>query len=145
MKLSVLFWRCLKQQGDWALISEYILILLWIGLVALVGKGAQFKRTVLIEGVEEQRYLWIFAFVAFFPIIWMAGHRGFFSDTSAYITGYLDTTATLSDIGSIISGAAKDKGYAVLVAACDIPLFKGAQRGRNEAVGIRTDRPEAAG
>lgn len=97
------------------MISEYILILLWIGLVALVGKGAQFKRTVLIEGVEEQRYLWIFAFVAFFPIIWMAGHRGFFADTSAYITGYLDTTATLSDIGSIISGAAKDKGYAVLV------------------------------
>ena len=97
------------------MISEYILILLWIGLAALVGKGAQFKRTVLIEGVEEQRYLWIFAFIVFFPIIWMAGHRGDIGDTSPYITGYLHTTAGLSDLGSVISSPGKDKGYSVLV------------------------------
>ena len=97
------------------MISEYILIFFWIGLVALVGKGAQFKRTVLIEGVEEQRYLWIFAFIAFFPIIWMAGHRGYFADTTAYIMGYLNTTVGLSDLGEVVSSPGKDKGYAVLV------------------------------
>ena len=97
------------------MISEYILILLWIGLAALVGKGAQFKRAVLIEGVEEQRYLWLFAFIVFFPIIWMAGHRGYFADTTNYIGGFIHSTGDLSKIGQILSDNSKDKGFSILV------------------------------
>ena len=97
------------------MISEYILILLWIGLAALVGKGAQFKRAVLIEGVEEQRYLWLFAFIVFFPIIWMAGHRGYIADTTNYIGGFIHSTGDLSKIGQILSDNSKDKGFSILV------------------------------
>ena len=91
---------------------EYVLILVWIGFMALVAKSAQFKRAVLVEGVEKQRYLWLFAFVVFVPIIWMAGHRPtWFSDTYNYTRTFLDGPSSFSDLWSFTNSFSKDKAY----------------------------------
>ena len=61
--------------------SEYILILVWLGFMAIMANAGAGKRTELVCGEQVQRYSWLFAFVVFVPIIWMAGHRGYIGDS----------------------------------------------------------------
>lgn len=94
--------------------NQYIFILVWIGLMAVVAYQMNLKRTELVCGEWEQRYPWWFAFVVFVPIIWMAGHRGWFADTSAYIGSYRMMPTSFSEIPDYVAGVDKDKGFAVL-------------------------------
>lgn len=94
--------------------NQYIFILVWIGLMAVVAYQMNLKRTELVCGEWVQRYPWWFAFVVFVPIIWMAGHRGYFADTSAYIGGYRMMPTSFSEIPDYVAGVNKDKGFAVL-------------------------------
>lgn len=94
--------------------NQYIFILVWIGLMAVVAYQMNLKRTELVCGEWVQRYPWWFAFVVFVPIIWMAGHRGWFADTSAYIGSYRMMPTSFSEIPDYVAGVDKDKGFAVL-------------------------------
>ena len=63
--------------------SEFILILLWIGLCAFFARQLKVTKTELVCGVEEERYYWLFAFIVFLPIIIMAGESNA-PETSIY-------------------------------------------------------------
>lgn len=95
--------------------SEYVLILLWIGLCALFAKYIKLTKTEMVCGVEEERYPWLFAFIAFLPIILMVGFRDqWFMDTSLYVSDYQTIPNSLHELPSFLSTVSKDKGFTVL-------------------------------
>lgn len=94
--------------------SEYILILVWLGFMAIMANAGAGKRTELVCGEQVQRYSWLFAFVVFVPIIWMAGHRGYVGDTVAYVDGFNKMPDTIAQLPEYIAGIEKDKGFSVL-------------------------------
>ena len=95
--------------------SEYILILIWIGLCAFLAKYVQVKKPELVCGVEEERYYWLFAFIVFLPVILMTGFRDrWFTDTVFYVADYLEMPNDISSIPSYLNRVSKDKGFAVL-------------------------------
>ncbi len=106
------------------MISKYVLVIFWIGFMWIVDKFFYMKRTELVCGKEEKRYTWAFAIVAFIPIIWIAGHRGWVADTGLYITNYRNMPTALTEIPSYIASVSKDKGFSVLSVV--LKIFLGA-------------------
>lgn len=95
------------------LTSEYVLILVWLGLVAVFSKNFSFTKKEYVIGYEDkvERYYWLFAFLVFFPIIWMAGHRDLWGDTTAYVIHFNNMPTDLKELGSYLEGINKDKGF----------------------------------
>lgn len=91
--------------------SEHIFFIVWIGVLALVAGSGGFKRRELVCGQAEQRFGLGFALLVFIPIVWEAGHRGWFADTSMYIKRFMDMPSTLDSIPTYLETAAKDKGF----------------------------------
>lgn len=91
--------------------SEYILILVWIGFVALLANQHNLKKEEIVSGEKVQRFVLWFAFLVFVPVIWMAGHRGRFADTAAYINSFLDMPDSILGMAAYVAGVAKDKGF----------------------------------
>lgn len=91
--------------------NQYILILVWIGLMALIQKF--FYRKEYNELTEE--YDWkvsaFFSLIVILPLIIMAGLRGNFGDTYAYRDMYRKMPGTFSNIPEYISTVTKDKGF----------------------------------
>lgn len=96
------------------MLSQYILILIWIGFMALISNLIYMKRFELVCGEEVKRYRWIFAIIVFIPIIWMAGNRGWFADTGAYITNYQAMPSNIFELPTYIANVSKDKGFSAL-------------------------------
>ncbi len=94
--------------------SQYILILIWIGFMAIMSNIIYMKQFELVCGEKVERYRWLFAFLIFVPIIWMAGNRGWFADTGLYITNYRAMPSNLLELPTYIAGISKDKGFSVL-------------------------------
>lgn len=100
---------------------EHILILLWLGLCAFIASKAQFKRAVLVDGIEEQRYLWLFAFVVFVPLILMAGFRNYnIGDTWGYVARYNDMSTDFSLFREHFLSVEKDQGFEIFVYICKL-------------------------
>ena len=84
--------------------SEYFLILIWIGLCAFFARHVKVTKAQLVLGVEKENYHWLFALILIVPLILMAGLRSkWFSDAAAYTlafqnmpTSYLEITDYLS-------------------------------------------------
>lgn len=94
--------------------SEYILILFWIGIVAFVSKFFQYKKkeTVLGYEGEVERYNWLFAFIAFLPIILMAANRSWYiGDTFAYRTSFEKMPTSIEGLQEYLAGITKDAGF----------------------------------
>ena len=96
------------------MISKYILVLIWIGVMAIVSKLVCVEKMEVVCGEKEKRYNWIFATLLFLPIIWMAGNRGWFADTSSYILSYRAMPSDISELPIYLSGVQKDKGFSIL-------------------------------
>lgn len=94
--------------------SEFILILLWIGLCAFFARQLKVTKTELVCGVEEERYYWLFAFIVFLPIIIMAGLRGDFADTFGYKISFNNLPSDFSEFGRYLETVKKDKGFSIL-------------------------------
>lgn len=94
--------------------SQYIFILVWIGFMALVADWGKVRRDEIVCGETERRYTWIFAISVFFPVIWMAGNRAWFADTTAYILGYLGMPRNILEMPAYVAGVSKDKGFSVI-------------------------------
>lgn len=60
--------------------SEYILVLIWLGVAAFISLILGQQSTVNICGKNEKRYSLIWAFIVMLPVIWWAGHRGYVAD-----------------------------------------------------------------
>ena len=104
---------------------EYILIIVWVGVMAYVAGNSRYKKAVLVDGVEEQRYTFAFAFVVFLPIFIVAGCRQSFVDTNAYVAEYINKMpSTLSQLPEYISAKHKDTAFYAFSAVLRI-VFQG--------------------
>lgn len=60
--------------------SEYILVLIWLGVAAFISSTLGQQSAVNICGKYEKCYSLIWAFIVMLPVIWWAGHRGYVAD-----------------------------------------------------------------
>lgn len=103
--------------------SQYILILVWIGFVALASRFIKLtkKETVIGYDGEVERYYWLFALIVILPLIWMAGNRSLFGDTTAFKFKFLSMPDEISGIPDYLNTIEKDTGFSLL--SCIIKLF----------------------
>lgn len=108
------------------LFNQYVLILVWIGLMALIQWRFYREEYNELTGEYEWRVTPFFAFIAFFPIIWMAGHRGWDGvfDTGLYIRYFWEMPSSLANLSSYLQTISKDVGFFCFSAL--IKIFMGA-------------------
>ncbi len=92
--------------------SQYLLVLVWVAIAAVIAKYANVDKKVLIEGVEETRYYWLFAVIVILPVIFMAGYRPVeFGDTMAYMGHFRDAPDSVNGIKDFVDSRGKDPGF----------------------------------
>lgn len=91
--------------------SEYILIFAWIGIMFLAAKKEKYNRIEEVCGEEVTRCKYWFAFLAFAPVIWMAGTREMFSDTGMYIRSFNEMPSSIDEVALYLTQRTKDTGF----------------------------------
>ena len=93
--------------------NGYILILMWVGVIAALAVMAPewVYRTELVNGEKVRRVTPIFAIVAVLPLVMWAGFRGYVGDTGAYIQAFREMPTSFSGIANYINGVEKDQGF----------------------------------
>lgn len=88
----------------------YILILIWVGVLAVLTIMAPewVYRDELVEGEKVRRVTPLFAVIAVLPLVIWAGFRGYIGDTGAYMRAFGEMPSSLSGISSYISDVKKD-------------------------------------
>ena len=105
--------------------SEYILVLIWLGIAAAISSAIGQQSVVNICGKYEKRYSLIWAVVVMLPIIWWAGNRdAVAADTSAYIRQFNTMPNTFAELGGYVETLSKDKGFYFLSALIRIFITK---------------------
>lgn len=95
--------------------SEFIVILLWLLLLAFVDSKKIVKHYELVNGKVVCRYRVWFAILTFLPIIWMVANRTlWFGDTIVYRNNFRVMPDTIWGIPEYLQGISKDKGFSVL-------------------------------
>lgn len=90
---------------------KYILILVWIGFIAVIAKSGKFQRAENVFGKSQYRYPMWLAVLTFLPIIWLVGHRGWIGDTYAYVNNFYNMPDTFDGISNYLNTVEKDKGF----------------------------------
>lgn len=93
--------------------NGYILILIWVGVIATLAAMAPewVYRTELVNGEKVRRVTPLFAVVAVLPLVIGAGFRGNVGDTNAYIDMFKELPSTISGINAYMEGIEKDQGF----------------------------------
>lgn len=91
--------------------SEYILVLIWLGVAAFISSTLGQQSAVNICGKYEKRYSLIWAVVVMLPVIWWAGHRGYVGDTAVYISQFKSMPNDISEFSEYMETVSKDKGF----------------------------------
>lgn len=94
--------------------SKYILIMAWLGLMALVQMFMGCYRKEKVFGKWEVRTIPIFGIVVLLPIMWLAANRGAMMDTYAYLLGFRSMPESLAGLPEYMLSVKKDKGFSVL-------------------------------
>ena len=100
--------------------SEYILIIVWLGIMALAARKKEYKRIEDVCGKCEERYRLGFALLVFAPIIWMAGTRSFVGDTGMYYEVFSAIPSNISGLPAYFLENTKDTGFYVFTALIKI-------------------------
>jgi len=103
--------------------SEFVLILFWIGAMAIVPRFIKTDHMEWISGRMEIRSDLLFALTTFFPVIWMAGHRGCIGDSFTYVNTFAQMPETISGFLRYLDPSGKDWAYYAL--ACLIKVAIG--------------------
>lgn len=105
--------------------SEYILVLIWLGVAAFISSTLGQQSAVNICGKYEKRYSLIWAVVIMLPIVWWAGNRGYAAaDTGAYIGQFRSMPNELSELEAYLDNLTKDTGFYCLSALIRIFITK---------------------
>ena len=105
--------------------SQYVLILVWIGIVAIFAKRVQVNKKILVEGVEEERVFWLFAFIAFLPVILIAAFRPMdFGDSGVYAMKFSSAPNSIEGIPDYLNSQTKDRGFYFFVSLIKIFISK---------------------
>lgn len=91
--------------------SNYLLILIWIGIVYIISLFVNVQRTEYVCGEKVKRYYPAWAFIIFLPVIIWAGFRGNFADTSSYLKAFHEMPTVFSEIPQYMETISKDKGF----------------------------------
>ena len=113
MKIIFTFCFC-KDWRDLFNMNQYIFCIIWTGVVALISRVFNVYHTEIVERKKVRRVSLAFAFLAFFPLIYIAGVRTSFIDTGSYIEGFHNLPGTLNGIIGYLSEVEKDKGFTLL-------------------------------
>lgn len=99
------------------LTSPYILVIVWIAVVALIFSNVQAMRIEYVMGKEEVRCAPLFAVLAVVPLIWWAGQRNlWFGDTGNYVRFFNGLPRSFSEFrNTVFPALGKDRGYYSLV------------------------------
>lgn len=108
--------------------SKYVLILVWIGIAAVIFSQEGMQQPENICGKTEYRYRFLWAFLVFLPVIWMAGTRGNIGDTWVYKETFKSMPQTIGAIPHYISTVKKDKGFYLLSAIVKLIIGNNAVR-----------------
>lgn len=88
--------------------SEYVGILIWVGVAALISAAGMFKTKIEICGKYEYRESFFWALIVMLPVVWMAGNRENISDTYVYISTFQGMPDTISEIPQYMESTSKD-------------------------------------
>ena len=93
--------------------NGYILVLIWVGVIAALAVMApeMVYRTEVVNGEKVRRVTPLFAVVAVLPLVIWAGFRGYVGDTGAYMQAFANMPTSFSEIGDYIEGVTKDQGF----------------------------------
>lgn len=91
--------------------SEYILVLIWLGIAAAVSTAMGQQSVVNICGKYERRYSLIWAVVVMLPIIWWAGNRDAVADTGVYMKQFNSMPNTVPELNEYMETVTKDKWF----------------------------------
>lgn len=94
--------------------SKYVLIMAWLGIMALVQMFIKCYREENVFGVWEIRALPVFGIIVLLPIIWIAASRGTMMDTHMYLLGFRSMPASFSGVEDYLAHIEKDKGFSLL-------------------------------
>lgn len=79
-------------------------IFIWLILMYFVSLSPATKRMELVNGVWVRRYRPYFAFLVFFPVIWMVAFGKLRGDLSVYISNYNRLPSTVSEGWYLLKG-----------------------------------------
>lgn len=94
--------------------SQTGFIIIWLGVMVLIGKWVQFTQYEIVLGKRESRCNWYVAAAAFLPVFLMAAFRGDVGDTPAYRMMYQELPESLGGLVAMMPTVTKDKGFTVL-------------------------------
>ncbi len=92
--------------------NNYVLILLWTGVLAVlyyVVPGV--RRVELVNGRQAERVAPWFAVMAVLPLVYFASVRGGIADTGMYIQAYGEMPSQFSGLNQYIATVKKDQGF----------------------------------
>ena len=101
--------------------SQYVQILFWIGAMYLVQRFVKTDHMEWAGGRMEVRADGLFALLTFFPVIWMAGCRGYIGDSFVYANTFAGMPDTFAGFLGYLNPAGKD--WAFFALSCLIRLF----------------------
>lgn len=96
--------------------NQYVLILVWIGLMALLQGSFYREEYNKLTGERQWRTTPFFAFLVIVPLIWMTANRGNIGDTYTYVVEFVNMPDSFSGISDYISKHDKDVGFYYLSA-----------------------------
>lgn len=91
--------------------SNYYLILVWIGIFVILGMFVSMQRTEIVIGQKVQRMKPISSWILFFPLLIWTMNRGYVGDTYAYMEMFAKIPVGIRNIPSYMISVSKDRGF----------------------------------
>ncbi len=105
--------------------SIYIIILAWLGMAAIFSNIVLRQYLNHSSYAEYKKYLWVFNFIVFSPIIIISGNRpGWFSDTAAYMISFTNLPDSFIGLYNYIISIRKDRSFYLFSALIKILITK---------------------
>lgn len=104
--------------------SKHIFIIIWFAIITIIGRTTNVYQIEYVMGKKEYRVNIIFAFIAVFPLIWIAGTRTSFVDTGSYIQIFNAAPNTFEELPTYLETMKKDTGFWLLGALIRIIISK---------------------
>lgn len=102
--------------------SNYYLILVWIGFVVMFSAMTNIYRKESVCGKMVWRVHPIWALIIVLPLIIWSANRGYVADTGLYITQYKSMPSSFLGIVSYMENVKKDKGFYLFSAILKVLL-----------------------
>lgn len=104
--------------------STHIFVIVWLGIVAIMGKMVNVYQEEIVLGKRVICVNKIFAFIAILPLIWIAGTRQSFIDTGAYIENFNNAPNSFAELPEYLELMEKDIAFWLFGALIRILISK---------------------